>query len=155
MPPVTPGFVTVTAAVPADAVSVSGTVAVNWVALTKVVINAVPFQLMVALLLKWVPVAMRPFVPSELPAAALAGTRAAMVGIVPGDGGVFMPDFALYPHPRPATRSVTRTNVFAVFIISPNGPMGSDEEKSRRMADPGCQNAVIFMSMFCQSNLWP
>ena len=59
----TPGLVTVTAAVPADAVSVSGTVAVNWVALTKVVINAVPFQLMVEVLLKLVPVTMRPIRP--------------------------------------------------------------------------------------------
>src|ERR1700693_3704138 len=126
MPPGVPGLVTVTAAVPAEPMSLSGTVAVNWVALTKVVVSAVPFQLMVALLLKLVPVAMRPFVPSELPAVALAGTRAPMFGLVPGDGGVV--DFGeLYPQARPATRSETSTSVFAVFInFSPNGPMGSD-----------------------------
>src|SRR5579863_948989 len=88
MPPGVPGFVTVIVAVPLAAVFASGTVAVIWLLLTKVVTSAVPFQLTVALLLKFAPVTISPLVPNEVPAVVLLGTRAAMFGVVPTEGGV-------------------------------------------------------------------
>jgi len=81
-------LVTVTAAVPAEATSAAGMVAVSWVPLTKAVVSAVPFQLMVALLLKLVPVTMSPLAPNALPVVVELGTRAAMFGMVPAAGGV-------------------------------------------------------------------
>src|SRR5260370_26630188 len=85
MPPGVPGFVTVTAAVPAVIVSALGIVAMSWLALTNLVVRAVPFQLMVALLLKLVPLTVS--TTPMLPAGVLAGERALMVGIVPAAGG--------------------------------------------------------------------
>ena|SRR5260370_30451954 len=90
MPPGVPGFVTVTDAVPAVITSASGIVVVSWLALTNLVVRAVPFQLMVAagLLLKLVPLTVS--TTPMLPAGVLAGERALMVGIDPAAGGVVL-----------------------------------------------------------------
>src|ERR1700688_1515808 len=93
MPLGVPGFFTVTAAIPLAATSASGTVAVIWVALTKVVVRAVPFQLMVALPLKFAPVPISPFVPIEIPVVVLLGTRETMFGMFPAAAGML--DFEL------------------------------------------------------------
>ena len=86
IPPAVPGFVTVTIAVPAVATSASGIEAISWFPLTALVVNAVPFQLMVALPLKLVPLTVSVLL--VLPAAALSGTSAVMFGIVPATGAV-------------------------------------------------------------------
>src|SRR5258708_25084456 len=86
MPPGVPGWVTVTAAVPAVAMSAPGMVAVSWFALTCVVVCAVPFQLMAALPLKLVPSTV--ITKDALPAAILFGARSLMLGIVPATAGV-------------------------------------------------------------------
>ena len=86
-PPAVPGLVTVTGTAGlAVATALAGIVALTTVALTKVVVIAVPLNFTDALLLKFDPSTSR--VKDELPAAVLGGTRAAIAGIVPGDGGV-------------------------------------------------------------------
>jgi len=86
MPPGVPGFVTVTATIPAAATSESGTFAINWFALTWVVVSTVLPQLMVALPLKLLPLTVR--TTPVLPAGVLLGERAEMAGFVPAAGGV-------------------------------------------------------------------
>jgi hypothetical protein len=113
MPPAVPGFVTVTVAVPAAATSASGTAAVIRLALVNVVANAVPFQLMVALPLKFVPVTMNEL--PVVPAFTLFGERAVMLGMLPATAGVV--GFELYPHAKPTLRSTLRNIVFASFIL--------------------------------------
>ena len=90
-PPAVPGLVTVTVTVPAVATDAEGIVAVNWLALTWLVVCAVPFQLMAALLLKLVPLTVS--TKDALPAVMLSGARALMLGMVPATAGVV--DFAL------------------------------------------------------------
>src|SRR5882672_3246319 len=87
MPPGVPGFVTVTDAVPAAATSESGIVTIIWFALTRVaLLRAVPFQLMVALPLKLLPLTVS--TTPVLPAVVLLGERAETAGIAPATGGV-------------------------------------------------------------------
>ena len=86
MPPGVPGFVTVTATIPAAATSESGTFAINWFALTWVVVSTVLPQLMVALPLKLLPLTVR--TTPVLPAGVRLGERAEMAGFVPAAGGV-------------------------------------------------------------------
>ena len=77
-PPPGAGLTTVTLAVPGAVTSEAGTLAVNCVLETKVVVRAVPFQLMVASLTKLVPVAVR--VNWPLPAAIELGEMLVSVG---------------------------------------------------------------------------
>src|SRR6267154_1789032 len=86
IPPGVPGLVTVTAAVPAVAMSEPGMVAVSWFAPTCVVVWAVPFQLMEALPLKLVPLTV--ITKDALPAAILFGSSMLMFGMVPATVGV-------------------------------------------------------------------
>ena len=68
-----PGICTTTCTVPALAMFDAGTVAVNWVLLTKFVVSALPFQRIFAPETKPFPVAV--MVNPALPAVALAGLR--------------------------------------------------------------------------------
>lgn len=68
-----PGICTTTCTVPALAMFDAGTMAVNWVLLTKFVVSAVPFQRIFAPETKPFPLAV--IVKGPLPAAALAGLR--------------------------------------------------------------------------------
>jgi hypothetical protein len=87
MPPGVPGLVTVTVAVPDTAMSELGKVTIIWLALMKVLFeSAVPFQSMVALLLKFVPFTVS--TTPVIPAVALSGASWLMFGVVPGEGGV-------------------------------------------------------------------
>src|SRR4029077_7247181 len=88
MPPGVPGLVTVTVTIPAVATDAAGMVAVSWFALTKLVVCAVPFQLMVALLLKLVPLTVS--TKDALPAFVLLGASALMLGMLPATGGVVL-----------------------------------------------------------------
>jgi hypothetical protein len=72
------GSATVTLAVPAVAIRLAGTAAVSCVALTKVVVRAVPFQFTVAPETKLVPLIVS--VKAALPAVIDAGERLPMVG---------------------------------------------------------------------------
>ncbi len=78
VPPPGAGVNTVISAVPVATIFAAGTVAVNCVALTKVVANAVPFQLIVEPLIKLVPVAVN--VNAALPALAEEGDIELNVG---------------------------------------------------------------------------
>jgi hypothetical protein len=75
---VTPFSATVTVAVPAVAISVADTGAVNWVALTKVVLRAVPFHCTIAPETKPVPLTVS--VKPAWPAVAVLGLREVMAG---------------------------------------------------------------------------
>ena len=77
-PPPGVGVNTVTSAVPADVILAAGIVAVNCVAFTKVVVNAVPFQLIVEPFIKLLPLAVN--VNDEPPALAEAGAIELNVG---------------------------------------------------------------------------
>jgi hypothetical protein len=79
-------LVTVTGTVPEADTAEAGIVAVNFAELAQVVAMAVPLKLTTALLLK-----LEPSTSSEnceLPAAVLGGTSCAIVGLVPGVGGM-------------------------------------------------------------------
>jgi hypothetical protein len=65
------GFTTVTVAIPAAATSVAVIAAVNCVALTNVVVRAVPFQFTAAPLTKFIPFTVK--VSAPLPTTALEG----------------------------------------------------------------------------------
>ena len=78
VPPPGVGFKTVTEAVPAEAMSVAGTIAVSCVALPKVVVNAAPFQFTTEELMKFVPVTVR--VNAAPPAVAEVGEIIVSVG---------------------------------------------------------------------------
>ena len=74
-----PAVETVILSVPAVVIFAAGTIAVNEVALTNVVVSAVVFQLMVDVLVKLVPVAIS--VKAELPAITDAGATEVRVGL--------------------------------------------------------------------------
>jgi hypothetical protein len=78
VPPPGVGFTTVTDAVPAVAMSLAGTEAVNFVALPYVVVSPVPFHSTVEVETKFVPVTVR--VNAAPPAVALEGESALSVG---------------------------------------------------------------------------
>jgi hypothetical protein len=86
-PPGVPGLVTVTGTAGlAVATALAGIVALTSVALSKVVAIAVPLNFTTAAELKFVPCTVS--VKSELPAAVLGGVSWAILGLVPGVGGV-------------------------------------------------------------------
>lgn len=78
VPPPGAGFVTVTAGVPAVAMSDARMAAVNWVALTKVVVLAAPAKFTVEVFTKFVPFTVS--VNAGPPAAALVGESVVIVG---------------------------------------------------------------------------
>jgi hypothetical protein len=80
VPPPGAGLVTVTAAVLAEAMAAAGTAAVNCVALTNVVVPAVPPKLTVEPVTKFVPLIVS--VNAAPPAAALLGEIVVIVGVV-------------------------------------------------------------------------
>jgi hypothetical protein len=89
---VIPAESTVIEAVPAAAISVAGTRAVSWLALTKVVVRGVPFQRAAASAAKALPFTVS--VKAALPAVAEFGLREAIAGaaaMVSGDPLVVIP----------------------------------------------------------------
>ena len=108
VPPPGVGLNTVILAVPATATNVALTDAVNCVALTKVVTNAVPFQLMTEPLIKFVPVMVS--VNAGSPAVTLAGEMEDTTGT-----GFTVPDppfeVSLFLHEKAAVNNSTAINV--------------------------------------------
>src|ERR1700683_4107468 len=84
--PAIAGLVTVTATVPAFAISAAEIVAVSCVALTWLLVWATPPKLITAVVEKLVPVTVRTNAAS--PCVALPGAGVAMVGMVPAVAGV-------------------------------------------------------------------
>ena len=84
--PAVAGFVTVTAAVPAFAISAAEMVAVSCVELTWLVVWATPPKFITAVVEKFVPVTVKTNAAS--PCVALAGASVAIVGKVPAVAGV-------------------------------------------------------------------
>src|SRR5205823_13792749 len=78
VPPPGAGVTTVTCGVPADARSEAGIAAASWVALTKVVVRAAPFQRTLEPLTKLLPFRVR--VKAAPPTVALAGDSDVSVG---------------------------------------------------------------------------
>ena len=86
-PPAVPGLVTVTGTAGfAVATALAGIAALTSVPLSKVVVIGAPLKFTTALEPKFVPCTMS--VKSELPAAVLGGVSWAILGLVPGVGGV-------------------------------------------------------------------
>ena len=86
---VCPTVVTVTAALPADAIRAAGTAAVSWPALMKVVTRLLPFQVTVVVLVKPAPLTVR--VKAGFPTVVLCGEmllmdRAGVIVKVSGAG---------------------------------------------------------------------
>ena len=79
VPPPGAGLVTVTLAVPVLLMSIAGTCAVSWVALTKLVVSADPFQLITAPLTKPVPFTVN--VKPAPPTIAFTGDSDVTVGV--------------------------------------------------------------------------
>jgi hypothetical protein len=87
VPPPGAGLVTVTPSISTEAIAVAGMAAVNCVALTNVVVAAIPPKLTIEAAMKFVPLIVR--VKAALPTAALLGEIVVMVGagLDPFDGG--------------------------------------------------------------------
>ena len=86
MPPLLPGFVTVTWTVPEVAIALAGMLAVSMLELVQVVVIAWFAKLTTAFELKLVPVTV--IGKAAPPAVALLGASIAIAGVVPGVGGV-------------------------------------------------------------------
>jgi len=96
VPPPGVGFVTVTDAVPADAITAAGMAAVNCVELTNVVVGIVPPKLTIEVVIKLAPLMVK-VKPDALPATALVGDIAVIVGT-----GFPPPPVKAVPPPHPA-----------------------------------------------------
>jgi hypothetical protein len=81
VPPPGAGSVTITAAVPAEGIAAAGMAAVNCVALTNVVVGAVPPKLTIEAATKFVPLIVSV---KGAPAMALFGEIVVIVGVVLG-----------------------------------------------------------------------
>jgi hypothetical protein len=99
VPPPGAGLVTVTAAVPAEAIAAAGMTVVNWVELTNVVVRAVPAKLTTDAETKFVPLTVS-VKPDALPATALVGEIAVIAGT-----GLPPPPVEAVPPPHPASNS--------------------------------------------------
>jgi hypothetical protein len=110
VPPVGPGLITVTAALPTEAISVVGMVAIIWLALTHEDESGAPFQLTFAPFSKFEPY--RAKLTPEDPTTALEGEMADNVGVSCSGGGWLLP---LLPPPPPqaASRKVARMTILA------------------------------------------
>jgi hypothetical protein len=86
VPPPGAALVTVTAAVPVEEMAAAGMAAVNCVELTKVVAGAVPPKLTTEVATKFVPLIVT-VKAARLPATALVGEIAVIVGVALGGGG--------------------------------------------------------------------
>jgi len=116
VPPPGAGFVTVTAGVPAAATSPARIAAVTFVALTKVVVRALPLKLTTAPLTKLDPLTVSVNAPD--PAVALAGCRVVMAGV-----GLFaaalIVNVSAFDVPPPGAGFVTVTAGVPALATSP------------------------------------
>jgi hypothetical protein len=80
VPPPGAGLVTITAAMPAEAIAAAGMAAVNCVELTNVVVGVVPPKLTIEAAIKFAPL-MVSVKPAALPATVLVGDMVVIVGI--------------------------------------------------------------------------
>ena len=103
LPPPGVGFITVTVAVPAVAMSLAGTEAVNFVPLTYFVVSPVPFHCTVEVETKFVPVTVR--VNAAPPAVALEGDSEVAFG-----NGLLTVKMRLFDLPPPGAGFTTVTD---------------------------------------------
>ncbi len=155
MPPAVPGLVTVTAADTRSCDGRGGNCCRQLSsALTKLVVCAAPFQLMVALLLKLVPLTV---------STKAAATRVRIIGSEFGDvrhrsgaGGVWCEISNCSRMPGLRRAVAARNTVVAIFMsVLLTGAIRPDERKSRRdAASRGVSGDVIFVSSFCQAKAY-
>jgi hypothetical protein len=114
VPPLGGGLVTVTPTAPGKVAAAAGTVAVNWLELTNVVVGIVPPKLTIELATKFVPLILSVKVPP--PAAALVGEIVVIVGTGFGGGAVFadIPP----PHPRRTVRTMIPAAPLIILAIA-------------------------------------
>ena len=105
VPPPGAGLVTVTAAVPAEAMAAAGMAAVNCVGLKNVVVPAVPPKLTIEAATKFVPLIVN--VKAAPPATALFGEIMVIAGT--GFAPLVMVKFAAFEVPPPGDGLVTAT----------------------------------------------
>src|ERR1700723_997165 len=114
--PLVAGLVTVTATVAGVAISEAAIVAVSWFALTKVVVCAVPFQVIVPLVEKLLPLTVST---NEGPREVIVfGASAEIAGMDPGCVGMAL---ELYPHAGVKAVSAASKTVDNVFMTIPPG----------------------------------
>jgi len=113
--PLVAGLVTVTATVAGVAISEAAIVAVSWFALTKVVVCAIPFQLIVPLVEKLLPLTVST---NEGPREVIVfGASAEIAGMDPGCAG--MVALELYPHASVKAVSAASKTVDNAFMAIP------------------------------------
>jgi hypothetical protein len=142
--PLVAGLVTVTATVAGVAISEAAIVAVSWFALTKVVVRAVPFQLIVPLVEKLLPLTVNM---NEGPPEIIAfGASAETAGMDPGCAG--MAAFELYPQASVKAVSAASKTVDNVFMTIPPGSLPIDGVYGRRgrSVSAKCQTSVKVLS---------
>jgi hypothetical protein len=143
--PLVAGLVTVTATVAGVAISEAAIVAVSWFALTKVVVCAVPFQLIVPLVEKLLPLTVS--MNEGPPEVIVFGASAEIAGMDPGCAGVVA--LELYPHASVKAASAASKTVDNVFMtISPAGvcPWMESMNAEARV----CQGSVKYLSRSCR-----
>ena len=145
--PLVAGLVTVTATVAGVAISEAAIVAVSWFALTKVVVCAIPFQLIVPLLEKLLPLTVSTnAAPREV---ILFGASAEIAGMDPGCAA--MVALELYPHASVKAVSAASKTVDDVFMTIPPGVCPLTESMN---AEAGvCQGSVKCLSRSCRRRL--
>jgi len=149
--PLVAGLVTVTATVAGVAISEAAIVAVSWFALTKVVVCAVPFQLIVPMVEKLLPLTVST---NEGPREVIVfGASAEIAGMDPGGAG--MVALELYPHASVKAVSAASKTVDNVFMTIPPGVCPLMESMNTEMecmnTEAGvCQRSVKCLSKSCR-----
>ena len=142
--PLVAGLVTVTATVAGVAISEAAIVAVSWLALTKVVVCAIPFQLIVPLVEKLLPLTVST---NEGPREVIVfGSSAEIAGMDPGCAD--MVALELYPHASVKAVSAASKTVDNVFMTIPPGllPVAGVYERRGRSVSANCQMSVKVLS---------
>jgi hypothetical protein len=145
--PLVAGLVTVTATVAGVAISEAAIVAISWFALTKVVVCAIPFQLIVPLVEKLLPLTVN--MNEELPEVIVLGASAETAGMDPGCAG--MAAFELYPHASvKAVSAATKTadNVFMTILPPGSLPIDGVYGRRGRSVSAKCQMSVKVLSSY-------
>ena len=148
--PLVAGLVTVTVTVAGAAISVAAIVAVSWFALTKVVVCAIPFQLIVPLVEKLLPLTV---ITNEGPPEVIVlGASAEIAGM---DPGCVMVALELYPHASVKALSAASKTVDNVFMTIPRGRLPIDGVyKHRGWSVSGtCQMSVKVLSLYVGGGL--
>ena len=149
--PLVAGLVIVTATVAGVAISEAAIIAISWFALTKVVVCAIPFQLIVPWVEKLLPLTVS--MNEGPPEVIVFGASAEIAGMDPGCAG--MAALELYPHASVKAVSAASKTIDNVFMTIPPGRLPIDGVYGRRGrgVSAKCQMSVKALSSYVGGRL--